>query len=57
MHPREFIAKHTQATLEKEGYPPLWSRWVWQKPPAISTGHPSSRKGRCSMSASKRPVQ
>jgi hypothetical protein len=22
MHPREFIAKHTQATLEKEGYPP-----------------------------------
>lgn len=22
MHPREFIAKHTQATLEKEEYPP-----------------------------------
>ncbi|MFM5229598.1 hypothetical protein ACET9H_10060 [Aeromonas media] len=22
MHPREFIAKHAQATLEKEEYPP-----------------------------------
>lgn len=26
MHPREFIAKHIKATLEKEEFPPMRSR-------------------------------
>ena len=57
MHPREFIAKHIKATLEKDQFPPRRSRWAWLKPNAISTGHPALQKGRCLMSASRRPAQ
>ncbi len=57
MHPSEFIAKHIKATLEKEQFPPMRSRWAWLKPSAISTGHPALPKERCSMSASRRPAQ